>query len=241
MRGEDMAKVSLKFQDNVLKDIPLDKDIITVGRRPDNTIHIDNLAVSGFHAKIFREGERFVIEDMNSLNGTFVNGAKISKAVLKNGDNVLIGKHTLSFELPETPEGAKQPAPLKAPQMDETMVLDSALQQKMLNKLAGTKPSSADIIGGFIVIEGSTDRAEYELRDRVTTIGKDYSAGIRLRGFFTPKVAALVNKRKEGYFISPAGGKALRVNGEKIEGRRDLKDGDIVEIGGIKMQFYIKE
>jgi pSer/pThr/pTyr-binding forkhead associated (FHA) protein len=79
------------------------------------------------------------------------------------------------------------------------------------------------------------------LKERVTTIGKDDSAVIRLKGFFAPKVAALVNRRREGYFISPSGKKPLKINGEEINQRYDLKDGDIVEIAGVKMQFYLKE
>ena len=79
-----MAKVIFKFQDTVLKEVPIDKDAVTIGRKPDNAIHIDNLAVSGFHAKIFKDGEQYFVEDIGSLNGTFLNGAKVTKAALKN-------------------------------------------------------------------------------------------------------------------------------------------------------------
>jgi pSer/pThr/pTyr-binding forkhead associated (FHA) protein len=97
------------------------------------------------------------------------------------------------------------------------------------------------VLGGFLIIEGSTEKKDYELKERVTTIGKDESAGIRLKGFFAPKVTALVNRRKEGYFVTPSGEKELKVNGSRVEQRYDLKDGDIVEVAGLKMQFYIKE
>ncbi len=98
-----------------------------------------------------------------------------------------------------------------------------------------------EILGGFIVIEGSTGKRDYLLKERVTTIGKEDGAGIHLRGFFAPKVAALVNRRREGYFITPAGGRTLKVNGQKVDHKYDLKDGDIVEAGGLKLQYYIKE
>ncbi len=90
-----MAKVLLKFKEAVLKEIPLNQDVITIGRKADNDIVIDNQAVSGYHARIKKEGRSFFIEDANSLNGTYLNGQKISKGELHNGDVVLIGVHTL--------------------------------------------------------------------------------------------------------------------------------------------------
>jgi pSer/pThr/pTyr-binding forkhead associated (FHA) protein len=230
-----MAKVLLKFKDAVLKEIPLEKEITSIGRKKENDIVIDNIGVSGFHARIVKEDEYFIVEDLNSLNGTFLDGKKVSKAVLNNGDVILIGKHTIDFIPEEKKLGQAQQA-VRGISMDETMVIDPGEQEKIL---ASTE--KLEVSGGFIVIEGSTDMGEYELRQRVTTIGKDESAGIRLKGFFAPKVAALVNRRREGYFISSTGKKPLKINGRDVDQRYDLKDGDILEIAGIKMQFYLKE
>ena len=231
-----MAKILLKFKDAVVKEIFLEKEVTTIGRKDDNDIVIDNIGVSGFHAKILKDGEFFSVEDLNSLNGTFVDGKKVSRCVLDNGNAILIGKHVLEFisEKKNTPD--ERTTTIRGVSMDETMVIDPREQKKIL-----TSTEKLEVLGGFIVIEGSTDMGEYELKERVTTIGKDESAGIRLKGFFAPKVAALVNRRKECYFISPSGKKPLKINGEEIDTRYDLKDGDIVEIAGIKMQFYLKE
>ena len=76
---------------------------------------------------------------------------------------------------------------------------------------------------------------------KVSAIGKKNGSAIQLKGLFAPKVAALVNRRKEGYFITPSSDKELKINGQKIDHRYDLKDGDIVEVGNLKLQFYIKE
>ncbi len=238
-----MSKILLRFQDKVLKEIPLDKEILTIGRKPGNNIHIENLAVSGFHAKVFKDGDRFIIEDLGSLNGTFVNGKKISRHVLRNGDSAIIGKHTLGFVLPETEDAVEQAITERNIKVDETLVLDAQLQQKILNKTYDVMASGGgrDVLGGFTVIEGPTYKSEYELKDRVTTIGKAPDSAIRMKGLFAPRVAALVNRRKEGYFINAVGGTTVKVNGEKIAEKYDLKDGDIVEVGKIRMQFYIKE
>jgi pSer/pThr/pTyr-binding forkhead associated (FHA) protein len=233
-----MAKVLLKFKEAVIRGIPLDQNVITIGRKADNDIVIDNQAVSGYHARIKREGHSLFIEDANSLNGTYINGQKISKGELHNGDVVLIGVHTLDVILEKGRETDAKGFAVRGRSMDETVVIAAEDQKKILASQDKEKP---EILGGFIVIEGSTDKRDYLLKERVTTIGKEDGAGIHLKGFFAPKVAALVNRRKDGYFITPAGGKTLKVNGQKVDHKYDLKDGDIVEAGGIKVQFYIKE
>jgi pSer/pThr/pTyr-binding forkhead associated (FHA) protein len=233
-----MAKVLLKFKEAAIKEIPLDQDVITIGRKADNDIVIDNQAVSGYHARIKKEGNFLFIEDANSLNGTYINGQKISKGELHNGDVVLIGVHTLDVILEKKRETDTKGFALRGRSMDETVVIAAEDQKKILASQDKEKP---EILGGFIVIEGSTEKRDYLLKERVTTIGKEDGAGIHLKGFFAPKVAALVNRRKEGYFITPAGGKTLKVNGQKVDHKYDLKDGDIVEAGGLKLQYYVKE
>ena len=92
-----MAKLSLKFQERVLREVALSAGVVTIGRQPDNLLRIDNPAVSGHHAKIYWEGGHCILEDCESFNGTYVNNRRIGKLTLKDGDVVLIGKHTLEF------------------------------------------------------------------------------------------------------------------------------------------------
>jgi pSer/pThr/pTyr-binding forkhead associated (FHA) protein len=230
-----MMKVLVKFKDAVIKEIPLEKEEYSIGRKEENDIVIDNLAVSGFHAKITKEGETTHIEDMNSTNGTFVNGKKIARSVLNNGDVVLIGAHTLEFVSFMKPADTTKSG-VKSVSMDSTVMLSSSDQQKILSSTEKLR-----VMGGLVILQGNTERREYELKERVCTIGKDPAALVRLKGFFAPKVAALINRRKEGYFITPSGGKEVKVNGSKVDQRRDLKDGDMIEVAGLQMQFYVKE
>jgi pSer/pThr/pTyr-binding forkhead associated (FHA) protein len=234
-----MAKVILTFKGAVLSEIPLEKEATTIGRKDDNDIVIDNQSVSGRHAQIVREGDDFFIEDLNSTNGTFVNNLKITKAELFKGDSILIGLHNIDFisEKIRSQEDKKAFA-VRGRSMDETMVISPQDQKKILDARDKSIPEP---LGGFYVLEGSTDSREYELKERISTIGKEAGSAIRLKGFFAPKVAALVNRRKEGYFITPSGGKPIKVNGREMDRRYDLKDGDIVEAGGLKLQFFIKE
>lgn len=237
-----MTKIILKFKDAVLKEIPVEKELITIGRKPDNDIEIDNLAVSGHHARILKAGDWFLIEDLDSLNGTFVNGKMIRESPLKNGDEVLIGKHILKFVSTEVTT-THEPVPvLKKGPESETMMIDSKVQQEILAHVTKEKAATGEgeAVGRLVVLEGSTDQKEYDLTERVSSIGKDSSAKIRLKGFFAPKLAAFVNRSKEGYFISPASGKEIKINGDAISTRYKLQDGDIVQVAGLKLHFYFK-
>ena len=233
-----MAKVLLKYKEAVVQDVTLDKEVTTIGRKPDNDIIIDNQAVSGRHAQIKMQGSDVVLEDLGSLNGTYVNSQKISRAELFNGDVVLIGVHTLLVSSDKDREEDKKSFALRGRSMDETMVIAADDQKKIL---AAADRSAPEPLGGFFVVEGSTEQREYELKEKVSAIGKEEGSAIRLKGFFAPKLAALINRRKEGYFITPSGGRELRINGKAIDRRYDLKDGDIVEVSNLKLQFFLKE
>jgi pSer/pThr/pTyr-binding forkhead associated (FHA) protein len=234
-----MAKILLKYKEAVIQEIILDKELTTVGRKPDNDIIIDNQAVSGHHAQIKMAADLLAIEDLGSLNGTYLNSEKVSRADLYNNDVVLIGVHTLEIFSDKHREAAdKKNFAVRGRSMDETIVITPEDKKKIITAADKSIPEP---VGGFLVIEGSTDQKEYELKERVSAIGKEDGSAIRLKGFFAPKLAALVNRRKEGYFITPSGDKGLKVNGKAIDRRYDLKDGDIVEVGNLKLQFYIKE
>ncbi|MEW5804148.1 MAG: FHA domain-containing protein [bacterium] len=90
-----MLRIQLMFNNALLKEIDSDHEEITIGRNAGNDIQIDNLAVSGKHARIIKDLDHYYIEDLNSTNGTFVNREKISKKILETNDQITIGKHTL--------------------------------------------------------------------------------------------------------------------------------------------------
>ncbi len=228
-----MARLVLKYKDSILKEVPIFKDEISIGRRSENDIPIDNLAVSGSHAKLLRVGERFSLEDLDSLNGTFVNGKKVSKVLLNNGDIVTVGKHTLIF-LADSDEVVELKSQRKQRATDETIVLDKKVQREILKK-------TPEVVGGFHVIRGSTEEEDYEITDRITSIGSDRGAGIRMKGLFMPKVAALISRSIDGFFITPSGSRrALKINGKKVKDRYRLQKGDIVTVAGAVLEFHME-
>ncbi len=97
-------------------------------------------------------------------------------------------------------------------------------------------------VGVVQIISGRTDRKEYKLTKRLTIIGSQDQATIKLTGYFVPKIAAMIGRRGEGYFISTSEEvKTIHVNNKAVKGQADLKDGDLLELKGVKMYFYLKE
>src|SRR5256885_1495373 len=94
----EMPKLSLMFDNKIMKEVPVGSRPVTIGRSPDNDLPVDNLAVSNYHAKIYFEAGRMVIEDLDSLNGTFVNDLRVERATLHDGDNIHIGKHKIKVD-----------------------------------------------------------------------------------------------------------------------------------------------
>ena len=268
-----MAKLFLKFEDQVLQELSLSGDTVTIGRQPDNVLCIDNPAVSGHHATVYPEGDHYVIEDADSFNGIYVNGQRIRKVVLKDGDNATIGKHTVEFRDEArrvvaaqhgTPDisAEGQRLNVKPPQLDRTVLLDTAKAKEMLAQAAaaasfggpaavqriGTvqyhSPIDAMIparqtIGSLTIVKGKTDQQRYVLTSKLTMIGKSKMAGIRLKRWFAPRVAALIYRAEDGYFIAASEDKVkVRVNATVVEGgQRQLESGDVIEVADIEAIF----
>ena len=280
-----MAKLFLKFDDQVIQEVSLSSGTITIGRQPDNVLRIDNPAVSGYHAKVYSENGHYVLEDAESFNGTFVNRVRINKVALKNGDKALIGKHTLEFSDQQEVwhgsvsfvDGQAQATKAKLPQLERTAFLDTAKAKEMIAMAVaaaaaggpapggpaaggaaaggaaavqqkGSSQSQApaaaahvahQTIGTLTIMEGRTDQKHYVLTSRLTVIGKSKMAGIRLKRWFAPHVAASIYRAEDGYCVAASGDKVkVRVNGTVVEGgKKQLEMGDEIEVDGIKAVF----
>jgi pSer/pThr/pTyr-binding forkhead associated (FHA) protein len=235
-----MVKLFLMFKDKVISEIPIDKGITTIGRSPGNDIPIDNLAVSSFHAKITQNSGVFVIEDLKSTNGTFVNNRRISQCQLSNNDQIVIGKHTLIFSILQGEEQSDSSDTTHKAILgigEKTVMFDT----RVLNAQTQQASQPAPVLGGFNLIEGSAEKKNYLLTERISTIGKSIDADIRVTGLFTPDKIAEISRSKEDYMISPTSFLCKpRLNGVKLGSPIRLLDGDIVEVCDLKLKFYLK-
>ena len=264
-----MAKLFLKFDDQIIQEVSLSSGAVTIGRQPDNVLRIDNPAVSGYHAKVYAEGDRYVLEDAESFNGTSVNNVRIKKVVLKDGDKAVIGKHTIEFSAhaqdvwhgASTFDGQSQSVKARPPQLERTAFLDTAKAKEMIAMAVAASSAGAaaapaksgsqsqaplpaaqvvhQTIGTLTIVAGRTDQKSYVLTSRLTVVGKSKMAGIRLKRWFAPHVAASIYRADDGYYIAASGDNVnVRVNGEPVQGgKKHIEAGDIVEVAGIKAVF----
>ncbi len=231
-----MARVILVFNKQVISDYPFTKENMTIGRAEENDIVIDNLAVSAYHSRIDRAGDAYILTDLQSTNGTFVNDKKIVSHKLRHKDKITIGKHLLFFALSKAEQ-----ARAKEGELDQTMRLDTARQKELLAKQAERKgvapPAKGERVGVVSFIDGS-DQADIQLSKKLTKIGKAETSEIRLGGLFMAPTAATISRRPNGYAITSTGGTKVKVNNEPLRESQILSDFDTIEIGNYKFQFY---
>jgi len=236
-----MARIEVRFDDVALKHVSLDKPQITIGRSGKNDIVIDNMAVSRKHAKIYREGPRFIVEDLKSLNGTFVNNKKVSQWILSHNDQILIGKHSLVF-IDEEDQPSSETARTGRDVAEQTLVLETKKQRELLSKTEkpNTVKGPRGIHGRLAIISGGSGQRDIELAKRLTIAGKGNHADIKLKGLFLGRTVFFISQRPGGFTISSSGGRTIpRVNGVPIVDHQELKDGDMISAGRTKMQFHM--
>ena len=218
-----MGKLVVSLDGVVIKEVQITKDKTTLGRRPYNDIVIDNLAVSGEHAVLQMVGSDVFIEDLNSTNGTYINGKAVKKQLLAHNDTVEIGKYKIKYIVDDGVD------------YEKTMVLKpgSAIGHPGsaapgMGSASGFGSLGASNQPGVIkVLNGAAAGREVQLSKVVTTVGKP---GVQV---------ASITKRPGGYVLAHVEG-TMRptVNGNPLMGETvSLKSGDVIELAGTQMQF----
>ncbi len=239
-----MAKLVLSMDGLVLKEIPLTKERTTIGRKPHNDIQIDNLAISGEHAAITTIVNDAFLEDLNSTNGTYVNGQPVRKHFLQNQDVIELGKYRIKYV--NTAASDAQPAPdmtrttvmrPEAARITAAPVSRVALETQISSlspqSFAATRPAApvAPYPAACVcLLTGLNAGRELDLSKDVTTLGRP--------GW---QVAAIA-RRPQGYFLSHVEGSEFpTVNGVALEGNhRCLADHDVIELAGVRMEFRLR-
>jgi len=232
-----MAKLVLSVNGAVQGEFELGQERITIGRKPENDIQIDNLAVSGKHSMIITILDDSFLEDLGSTNGTYVNGKLVKKHALKDGDVIAIGKHELKY--------INENASDDDDEFEKTMIIkpgsaSAAVAAAQAAQDAGAAPaptpqggaspaaSGGMPLGRLTVLNGPIAGKELELTKALITLGKPGTQ------------VAVISRRPQGYFlthIESSGGFPV-VNGAEVGAKAyQLKDGDLIELASIKMEF----
>jgi pSer/pThr/pTyr-binding forkhead associated (FHA) protein len=218
-----MPKMIVSIDGVVIKEVQLTKDRTSLGRRPYNDIVIDNLAVSGEHAVLQMSGAEVHVEDLNSTNGTYVNGKAVKKQLLQNNDTVEIGKYKIKYVNEAADAGFEKTMMIKSGSAGLAAPATSSSSPLPAAALAsGPGPNAA-----IKVMSGAAAGREVPLVKVVTTIGK-------------PGVAvAAITKRPHGFVIAHVEGvNKPSLNGAPIGAEPvALKNGDVLELAGTQMQF----
>jgi len=266
-----MAKLILTLDGSVIREAPLDKEKVTIGRKASNDIQIENLAVSGEHARIVTILNDSFLEDLGSTNGTLVNGMPVKKHILQDNDIVEIGKYKLKFVVeaaaagqapaedfertmvlrapvaPAAPLAPTAPPAAPAPKLDPAGMGDTramliakpssapaAAPAAPPPPVVPTRPAAApavDTRSAMIqILSGPGAGKELPLVKTLTTLGKP---GVQV---------AVITKRPQGYFITHVEGANFPiVNGTALGTQAHaLADHDVIEIAGVKMEFFLR-
>ena len=226
-----MPKMIVSIDGVVIKEVQLSKDRTTLGRRPYNDIVIDNLAVSGEHAVLQMTGNEVYLEDLNSTNGTYVNGKAVKKQLLQNSDTVEIGKYKIKY-INEAPGATFEKTMIMKPGMVPPPVAKPPAPAATAGAASPAGPVSAPaelagVAASIKVLSGAAAGREVSLVKVVTTIGK-------------PGVAvAAITKRPHGFVVAHVEGtNKPTLNGAAIGAEPvTLKNGDLLELAGTQMQF----
>jgi hypothetical protein len=220
-----MGKLVVSLDGVVIKEVQITKDKTTLGRRPYNDIVIDNLAVSGEHAVLQMVGGDVYIEDLNSTNGTYINGKAVKKQLLAHNDTVEIGKYKIKYLIDEGVD------------YERTMImrpgshLPSGVSPTSSSAFSGQAPGTASTQPASIkVLNGAAAGREVTLTKVVTTVGKP---GVQV---------ASITKRPSGYaFAHVEGSSRPSINGMPLVGdSAPLRNGDVIELAGTQMQFIAR-
>jgi len=223
-----MAKLILSMDGQTLKEYAITKERTVIGRKPHNDVQIENLAISGEHAAILMLANDCFLEDLDSTNGTYVNGKAVKKHFLQNDDVIELGKYRLRFiaEEPRLPNGADA--------QKTTVLRREAAQAAMAVEPApvAPQPAPAGLPAATIqVLNGSNAGKEIDLNKSLTTLGKP---GV---------LVVAIARRPQGHFITHIeGANAVVVGGRPLDTHapRMLKDHDIIDLAGVKMEFFFK-
>ena len=211
-----MPKMIVSIDGVVIKEVQLTKDRTSLGRRPYNDIVIDNLAVSGEHAVLQMSGNEVFVEDLNSTNGTYLNGKAIKKQQLNNGDTVEIGKYKIRYVSEVANAG-----------FEKTMIIKAGSVAPAASAAPAVPADAGTVSAALKVMSGAAAGREVALVKVVTTIGK-------------PGVAvAAITKRPQGFVVAHVEGDSKpTLNGSPIGVEPvSLKNGDVLELAGTQMQF----
>ena len=229
-----MSYLNVYFNDELRSKHELKSLITRIGRNQDNDVVIDNIGVSGNHAEIIKNGDKYTLHDLQSKNGVYVNGERISKKELKFGDEIGIFKHKLRFiaiDLPLSGETTESKSSIeKSNSTSATVEVDVSKLESLLKENVANNAY-------LEVSSGTMTGRKFKLSKSRFSIGKSQDCDFQIGGWFAPKIAAKIVRQSDGYYLVPEKRGKARHNGRPVKNRIKLMHGCDIEIRGTTFHF----
>ena len=227
-----MAYLNINFNNKLISKHELTSIITKIGRNPNNEIVIDNAGVSGNHAEIIQERKKYIIHDINSTNGVFVNGERITEKELQFGDEIGIFKHKLRFAAIDSPINVTD-----SPPIENSTIAQGATVDIDVSKLGDLLKEQEAQKAYLEVSSGKMSGRKFKLTKPRFSIGKSPDCDVQIGGWFAPKIATEIVRQSDGYYLVPRkSGRPLH-NGVRIKTRVKIRNGSNIEIRGTKFRF----
>ena len=241
-----MPSISILFKNKILSKYQISKgDTLLIGRNAVNDIVIDYPLVSNQHAKIDSDGNGYLYVDLQSSNGSYIDGRVIKSHWLNDGDSIAIGNHILKFSNPKIiKQPEKQPAVINKTVKIDTKKIAGILKLNESRDNHSNKAKSENVskqkkpVAVISYLTGTKMRIQ--LNGNLIKIGKDPKSDVLVNGFGIGETAAVINKMSDGWYISYVGGFSKpRVNDTILKKPIKLKNFDIIKIGSTKLQLLL--
>jgi pSer/pThr/pTyr-binding forkhead associated (FHA) protein len=229
-----MSFLQVYFNGELQFTAPLQPGGTTIGRAGTNDVVIDNPGISGHHAVIERDGDTFYLKDINSTNGVYLNGRRISRERLRYGDEITLFKHKLKLiavDLSMNPGTGDAALKQGFISQDQTMEVNAAQLQAIMQHQQSHAPYLEQT-------GGQQQGRKWALSRPHFTIGKSPACDLRIGGWFAPKQVAKITRQSDGYYLNPEKKGRISLNGQPLHQRVKLRNLDKLQIRDIALTYY---
>ncbi|MGD2081833.1 MAG: FHA domain-containing protein [Chromatiales bacterium] len=225
-----MALLVMISDDGDGKRVPLDRQRVRIGRDPDSEVHLDDPSISRRHALLTRVYKEYFVEDQHSTNGTVLNGRKVFKHMLKHGDILEVGSFRFRYETDDEMDTAEADSELEETVLVGGDGVPAEGVEAPMREEAAPRATSAMPEASVRMLNGKHQGKRMVLKSPVLAIGPkgDRNAAVARKG--------------NGFVLMQLGeGEPPRVNDQPVpRSGAPLKDGDLIEVAGRRMEFVYK-
>ncbi len=230
-----MAYLRISLNNSLQRRLELNADALTIGRAADNDLIFDAPGVSAHHAVILKEKNAYYLVDRGSTNGVFVNGDQVNRHKLKYWDEIQIYNYVLRFM---ASAGLHNESEVEMPMPSASTEFTQAFAVSDIDDLLKMRDLDSDAVLQWLDQDGSENTLTIDAP--IFSIGKGLECDLHADHWFAPRLAAYIERRRQGYYLNPTRWGRVLINGRKINVPTLLHDSDTLQIAGLQLRFHNK-